>query len=340
MLLLAGDIGGTKTVLAIFSSESGPHTPLVEATFPSAAYPNLEAIGREFLGQAGMPAERGCFGVSGPVMRPPQAGGAGMAQITNLPWVIEEGNLSSALGLRSAHLLNDLEAIACGIPILSPDDLHTLNRGDPDPHGAIAVIAPGTGLGEAYLTWEGEETKGRYRAHPSEGGHADLAPHTSLQLDLVRYLLSRFGHASCERALSGMGLPNIYAFLKETGREEEPEWLAEKLTTVSDPTPIIAGAALDEANPCPICDTTLELFVTLLGAEAGNLALKVLASGGVYVAGGIPRHILPALKRGSFIEAFQDKGRMSGLLERMPVHVVLNRKVGLMGAAAHGLEMQ
>lgn len=340
MLLLAGDIGGTKTVLAVFSSESGPHTPLVEATFPSAAYDSLEAIGREFLGQVSMPVERGCFGVSGPVMRPSQVGGAGMAQITNLPWVIEEGNLRSDLGLRSAHLLNDLEAIACGIPILSPDDLHTLNRGEADPHGAIAVIAPGTGLGEAYLTWEGEGAAARYRAHPSEGGHADLAPHTPLQLELVRYLMERFGHVSCERACSGMGLPNIYAFLKETGRAEEPEWLAEKLTGASDATPVIASAALDEARPCPICQITLDLFVSLLGAEAGNLALKVLASGGVYLAGGIPPRILPALNAGSFMGTFRDKGRMGDLLERMPVYVVLNRQVGLMGAAAHGLEMQ
>jgi len=331
MLLLAGDIGGTKTVLAVFSSDLGPHQPLAEATFPSPAYDSLEAIARQFLGQVSMPVERGCFGVSGPVME-------GMAQITNLPWVIEETSLCSTLGLRSAHLLNDLEAIACGIPILSPDDLHTLNRGDPDPNGAIAVIAPGTGLGEAYLTWEGEGTTGRYRAHPSEGGHADLAPHTPLQLELVRYLLERFGHASCERALSGMGLPNIYAFLKETGRAEEPEWLAEQLTRASDATPVIAGAALDETRPCPICRTTLDLFVALLGAEAGNLALKVLATGGVYLAGGIPPRILPALSDGAFLSTFQDKGRMSGLLERMPVHVVLNRKVGLMGAAAHGLE--
>jgi len=332
MLLLAGDIGGTKTTLAIFSSDSGPHTPLAEATFPSAAYASLEAIGQEFLGRVSMPVECGCFGVSGPVM-------SGMAQITNLPWVIEESNLCSVLGLGAAHLLNDLEAIASGIPILSSDDLHTLNQGQPEPHGAIAVIAPGTGLGEAYLTWEGEGAAGRYRAHPSEGGHADLAPHTPLQLELVRYLMDRYGHVSCERVCSGMGLPNIYDFLRATGRAEEPEWLAEKLTTVSDPTPVIAGAALDEATPCLICRTTLDLFVALLGAEAGNLALKVLATGGVYLAGGIPRHILPALDAGSFMSAFADKGRMSGLVGRMPVHVVLNRKVGLMGAAAHGLAM-
>ena len=332
MLLLAGDIGGTKTTLAVFSSDAGPHNALVEATYPSTAYASLEAIGQEFLKQVNMPVERGCFGVSGPVM-------SGMAQITNLPWVIEESTLCSTLGLGAARLINDLEAIASGIPILSSDDLHTLNQGTVDPEGAIAVIAPGTGLGEAYLTWEGQGAHGRYRAHPSEGGHADLAPHSPLQLDLVRYLMERFGHVSCERACSGMGIPNIYDFLRGTERAEEPEWLAEKLTRVSDATPVIVGAAMDEARPCPICEMTLDLFVALLGAEAGNLALKVLATGGVYLAGGIPPRIVPALDRGSFIGAFQDKGRMRGLTERMPVHVVLNRQVGLMGAAACGLEL-
>jgi glucokinase len=325
MLLLAGDIGATKTELAVFSSQAG-RTPLAAATFPSAAYSGLEALVGEFLAQVRLPVEHAVFGVAGPVLE-------GRVSATNLPWEMEEVRLQAALGLRSVRLINDLEAMAWAIPHLEAADLYTLNPGRPAPGGTIAVIAPGTGLGEAFLTWNGT----RYRPYPSEGGHADFAPRSPLEADLWHYLHGRFGHVSYERLCSGRGLPNIYAFLKESGRASEPAWLTTRLRAVEDPTPVLIEAALG-VRRCEICVTALELFVSILGAEAGNLALKVLARGGVYLGGGIPPRILPALQQENFLEAFRSKGRMEGLLARIPVHVILNPRTGLLGAAFRGLE--
>ena len=326
-MLLAGDIGGTKTNLAVFSPEAGPKAPLAEATFPSGRYPSLEVIAQKFLAQVNLKVERASFGVAGPVA-------ASRATITNLPWVMEETQLQAALNLSSIWLLNDLAAIAHAVPWLEPANLHTLNVGQPAPDGAIAVIAPGTGLGEAFLTWDGT----RYRPHASEGGHADFAPANPFEVELLRYLQGRFGHVSYERVCSGRGLPNIYAYLKDSGYADEPDWLTEQLAAADDPTPVIVNAALDEERPCELCVATLNAFVSILGAEAGNLALKVLASGGVYLGGGIPPRILPALQQEWFMEAFRRKGRMSDLLARVPVHVILNPKVALLGAACYGLE--
>jgi glucokinase len=327
-MLLAGDIGGTKTNLAVFSPEDGPRAPLAEVTFPSADYPSLEALVFEFLAQVDLKVEQASFGVAGPVA-------AGRAEITNLPWVMEETQLREALNLSSVRLLNDLAAIAHAVPFLGPADLHTLNVGQPTPGGAIAVIAPGTGLGEAFLTWDGT----RYRPHASEGGHADFAPTNSFEVELLRYLQDRFQHVSYERVCSGRGLPNIYGYLKDSGYADEPVWLTKQLAAAGDPTPVIVNAALDSERPCELCVATLNAFVSILGAEAGNLALKVLASGGVYLGGGIPPRILPTLEQKPFREAFRHKGRMSDLLARVPVHVILNPKVALLGAACHGLEL-
>lgn len=327
-MLLAADIGGTKTDLAVFSPEAGPRAPLAEARFPSADYPSLEALVREFLSQMDVKVERASLGVAGPVV-------AGRATITNLPWVMEEEQLQAALHLSSVRLLNDLNAIAHAVPFLESADLHTLNEGQPTPDGAIAVVAPGTGLGEAFLTWDGAS----YRPHASEGGHADFAPNNVLEADLLRYLQGRFQHVSYELVCSGRGLPNIYAFLKDSGYSGEPAWLAERLAGADDPTPVIVNAALDGEKPCELCVATLNTFVSILGAEAGNLALKVLASGGVYLGGGIPPRILPALGQDHFMQAFRSKGRLSDLLARMPVHVILNPKAALLGAACHGLEL-
>lgn len=326
MLLLAGDIGATKATLAIVSSEIGPRAPLVEVTYSSARYAGLEAILDEFLTQARLPVERVSLGVAGPVV-------AGRAMITNLGWVVEEAQLREALKLSSVWMVNDLVAIAYAVPFLEPADVHPLNVGEPVAGGSIAVIAPGTGLGEAFLTWDGT----RYHAHPSEGGHTDFAPTTPLQIELLRYLQARFEHVSYERVCSGIGLPNIYVFLKDSGYAPEPSWLAERLVTAGDPTPIIAQAALDRERPCELCRAALDMFVEILGAEAGNLALKVWATGGVYLGGGIPRRILPALENGRFLAAFRDKGRLSESLARMPIHVILNPKTALLGAAYYGL---
>ncbi len=225
MILLAGDIGGTKTDLAVFSSEGGLRSPVAEATFSSADYPSLEALVQEFLSKVRLSVETASFGVAGPVV-------AGRAKITNLPWQIEEERLGKTLRLSRVRVVNDLDAVAHAIPLLEPADLETVSSGGPAPGGAIAVIAPGTGLGEAFLTWDGK----RYRAHPSEGGHADFAPTNARELDLLRFLQARFEHVSYERVCSGRGLPNIYGYLKETGHAEEPAWLARRLETIADPT--------------------------------------------------------------------------------------------------------
>ena len=326
-MLLAGDIGGTKTTLALFDSEHGPRSPLEEQIFPSGDYGKLEDIIVEFLAPKDVSVGRAVFGVAGPVVD-------GRAAITNLPWTLDEKELARVLRVDAVHLLNDLQAIAYGISLLQGGDLETLNLGSPDPQGVIAVIAPGTGLGESFVCRDGSD----YRAYPSEGGHTDFAPSTAQEVELLRFLQTKMEHVSYERVCSGMGIPNIYQFLKETGGAEEPPWLREKLSSADDPTPIIVNAALDAEDPCEICQTALFLFVSILGAEAGNLALKVLATGGVYLAGGMPPRILPVLKDGRFMNAFTNKGRLSGLLTRVPVHVILAPAIALMGAASYGME--
>jgi glucokinase len=290
----------------------------------------LEAIVREFLADVNLPVDRACFGVAGPVV-------AGTAQVTNLPWKMNEVGLKQAFGWTAARLLNDLDSVAYAVPILEPGDLHTLNAATPVAHGNIAVIAPGTGLGEAFLTWEGT----RYRAHASEGGHASFAPSNQLEIGLLNYLRERMGHGhvSFERVCSGLGIPNIYDYLKESGYAEEPSWLADALATAADPTPVIMNSALGQGQPCELAIATLKTFVAILGAEAGNLALKVLSTGGVYLGGGIPPRIISALVDPAFLEAFRSKGRFRELLEKMPVHIILNPKAALLGAASYGLTM-
>ena len=326
-MLLAGDIGGTNTRLGVYSKEKGPREPIVERTFPSGQFLSLEMLAGEFLAQANQDVEHAVFGVAGPVV-------SGQAAITNLPWVVDRAQLKEKLNVQSVILLNDLEAIAQGVPLLEPEDLYTLNKGEPTPGGTKAVIAPGTGLGEAFLIWDGS----RYRAYTSEGGHADFAPTNPLESNLLRSLQAKWGHVSYERICSGIGLPNIYAYLRDSGHAEEPAWLAEQLAAAADPTPVIVNAALDEKASCELCKATLTLFISVLGAEAGNMALKVLATGGVYLGGGIPPRILPALKQKVFMQAFLNKGRFSDLLNNIPVYVILNPKIALIGAAFYGLD--
>jgi glucokinase len=325
-MLLAGDIGGTKTTLGLFPLRGDTMTPKAEATFPSAKYPDLEAVVREFLAKNPASVGYASFGVAGPVIK-------GRARITNLPWVIEEKALAASFHISGAHLINDLEAIATSVPFLSRAGAATLNRGSPDPRGPVAVIAPGTGLGEAFIIRDGS----RYRVHPSEGGHADFAPTNKSQAELLKYLLERSDHVSYEDVCSGIGIRNIHEFFEETSLPETPSFHAKELEA-EDPVPIIAESALSKDQRCDTCSATFDTFVSILGAEAGNLGLKVLATGGVYVGGGIPRKVLPLLKNGSFMQSFTRKGRMSQLVSRMPVHVILNERLGLLGAARSGSE--
>jgi glucokinase len=328
MMLLAGDIGGTKTNLAIFSSADTLRTPVREATFPSAQYASLELLVRDFLAQEDYQIQKACFGVAGPVI-------AGKAKITNLPWIMNEQTLQQELGIPTVHLLNDLVATASGVPLLQADDLHTLNAGQPVKHGTLAVIAPGTGLGEAFLTWDGTH----YRTSPSEGGHVDFAPKNAFEIELLRYMLTRSDHVSYEQVCSGMGLPHIYRYLRDVALLDEPEQLAQQIADLEDPTPLIVRSALESNAPSPRCVATLEMFVSILGAEAGNLMLKVLATGGIYLGGGIPPRILSFLRSDHFSSAFRHKGRFSDLLSVVPLHVITNARLALLGAAYYGFTM-
>jgi glucokinase len=325
-MILAGDIGGTKTVLAIYAEDRTRQTPLKKARFASRDYPSLGAIVAEFFADGRPDLARASFGVAGPVQ-------LGVAHITNLPWVVDAVELSKQIQV-PVRLLNDLTAIAHAIPFLSPADLETLNPGVPVKKGVLGVIAPGTGLGEAFLTWVGN----RYHPHASEGGHSGFSPANELQVELIQFLQSRFGHVSFERVCSGSGLPNLYAFLKESGRYPEPGWLREALALAADSTPVIVQTGME--NRSAICVATLDLFADIIGNEAGNLALKVLATGGIYLAGGMPGRILPWLRKPDFIQAFTQKGRFTEMLNNVPVHVVLNPETALIGAANHGFEAE
>lgn len=323
-MLLAGDIGGTKTVLALFSNENGPHYPLYESRYESARYSSLLDIIVEFMEASGVRPGAAAIAIAGPVRD-------NRVQVTNLPWTIDGYTIGRVLGGISVSLINDLEAIANAIPMLEADDLINVKPGDRDPRGPIAVLAPGTGLGEAFLFWDGH----RYRAIPSEGGHTDFAPANPLELELLAFLQPRLGHVSYERVCSGIGIPNLFYFLVQSGRYEIPDWLVSSLEGVEDQTPVIVQAALDGTSE--ICLATLDLFLGILGSEAGNLVLQVLASGGVYLGGGIPPRILTSFKRPVFTNAFSDKGRFTDFLKQVPIDVIVNPKAALFGAANYGL---
>jgi glucokinase len=325
-MLIAGDIGGTKTDLAIYSSESGPHVPLAQTEVRSADYPSLQAIVAEFLAQTKMAVNVASFDVAGPVMN-------GHVKITNLPWVMDEDSLARDLNIESVYLMNDLEAVARAVPVLRATDLLTINEGEPVEKAPIAVIAPGTGLGESFLTWDGSG----YVAHSSEGGHVDFAPTNELQIRLLRYLLARFGRAGVERVCSGIGVPNIYGFLRDDEKIPERPEVAQLIASAKDQTKAIVAAAFDARNPSELCRATIDLFASILGAEAGNLALKVFATGGVYIAGGVALHALDALKDPAFMQAFTNKGRFKDLMSRIPIYVITAR-AALVGAASYGLE--
>jgi glucokinase len=326
-MLIAGDIGGTKTDLAIFSNETGPFVPLAETKVQSADYPSLEDIVKQFLAKEKKSVDQACFAVAGPVF-------AGRVKATNLPWVIEQASLAEDLNInrQSVQLINDLEAIAHAVPILRPSDVETINAGAPVPKGAIGVIAPGTGLGESFLTWDGS----RYLPHSSEGGHADFAPTDERQIRLLEYMLKKFDHVSFEHVCSGIGIPNIYDFLREVEGIPQDQTVTNGIDSAPDRTAAIVGHALERGNQSELCAATVEMFVSILAAEAANLALKVMSTGGVYIAGGVAAHTLAALKQPRFMQSFSRKGRFSELMARIPIHVVVS-PAGLAGAAAYGL---
>jgi len=325
-MLIAGDIGGTKTDLAIYAIETGPHAPLAETEVHSADYPNLQAAVTEFLEQTKISVDVACFDVAGPVID-------GHVKTTNLPWVMDELTLARDLNLKAVHLLNDLEAVALSVPALRPQDILTINKGEPVENSPIAIIAPGTGLGESFLTWNGSQ----YVAHGSEGGHSDFAPTDERQIRLLEYLLPRFGHVGVERVCSGIGVPNIYEFLRDKeGILEQPE-VARLIASAKDHTKVIVNAALNPANPSKLCRATVDMLVSILASEAGNLGLKVLATGGLYIAGGVALHLVSLLQQPQFMETFTRKGRFKDLMERMPIHIITTR-AALLGAATFGLQ--
>ena len=319
-LVLAGDIGGTKTNLALFSVHGEKLRSESFRSFPSKRYSGLEPVLQEFLAVDKHSIDSACFGIAGPVVD-------GKVKTPNLPWMVDSSGLSHSLKLDSVGLLNDLEATAYGIFTLENEEFHTLNEGIMRHSGNKALIAAGTGLGQAILYDDGCH----FRPLASEGGHGDFAPRNDLEIELLRYLIGRFRHVSYERVLSGPGLFNIYRFFKENRGLEEPKWLTERLSTGDDPNAVITKAAL--ANEAEICVKMLDLFVSLYGAEAGNLALRAKSVRGLYVGGGIAPKILDKLKDGTFMRSFVDKGRYADLLAAIPVQVVLNDQAALRGAA-------
>ena len=327
-MLVAGDIGGTKTDLALFSSEGGVHAPVAQDRLHSADYPSLQAMVKQFLSRAEKPIDSACFAVAGPVIN-------GRVKTTNLPWVIDEPSVAQSLNLnvKSVRLINDLEAIARAVPTLRPSDVCTINPGEAVEGGAIAVIAPGTGLGESFLTWDGI----RYTAYPSEGGHSDFAPADERQVRLLEYMLKRFDHVSFEHVCSGIGIPHIYRFLRDKESLPEDAEMTAVIDSAADPSVPIITKALDAEHPSKLCAATIDCFASILAAEAGNLAVKFLATGGVYIAGGVATHTLPLIKEPAFMRRFTRKGRFAEFMSRIPLHVVV-APAGLAGAAVCGLE--
>lgn len=318
-MILVGDIGGTNTRLAFVDVQDGHLKPVVQERFPSRSSSNLDEIVRGFVAAHDLRVSHACFGIAGPIRH-------NRCEATNLAWVVDGQQLANEVGLQAVWLINDLEANAYGIAALEAEDFVTLNTGEPDAEGNAAVLAAGTGLGEAGLYWDGKQ----HCPFACEGSHVEFGPRNDLQVELLRYLLTRFAHVSWERLVSGPGLYNLYMFLRDTGRGEEPAWLKDEIRQGDSPA-VISSAALE--GKAEICVQALDLFVSLYGAEAGNLALKVMATGGVYVGGGIAPKILDKLATPTFMQAFTAKGRMKPLLEAIPVRVILNDDAALLGAA-------
>jgi glucokinase len=322
-MILAGDIGGTNARLAYFQAQDGHLTVAAEGVFPSRGHSGLDEIVAQFVKSQSQRPDVACFGVAGPVRN-------GKVETSNLPWTVEASRLAAELQLPSAILINDLEANAWGIASLGENDLVALNRVKGTPSGNQAVISAGTGLGEAGLYWDGKS----YDIFACEGGHTDFAPRTELEIELLRFLTARFGHVSYERIVSGPGLVNVYQFFRDTHRGEEPAWLTEEFAH-GDAAAAISRAAV--GGKSPLAEHALDLWISIYGAEAGNLALKLMATGGVYLGGGIAPKLATKLAGPLFMQAFLSKGRMQPLLESIPVRIITNDKIALFGAARYAL---
>ncbi len=327
-LLLAGDIGGTKTVLALVAEREDGAQVVAEATFPSREYGSLEAVIAAFRATHPGAVNRAAFSVAGPVI-------GGEAHITNLPWCLREPHLADGLGVERVLLLNDLKATAYALPHLRAEQVTQILPGDADPCGVRAVVAVGTGLGEAMLV----PGRDGYVALPTEGGHTDFAPRNALQRRLLAELQRVYRHVSYERVCSGNGIANLYRFLAQRAPQPPPAWLAARLAAGGDVTPALVDAGTRKEAGCPVCRRTLRLLAAILGAEAGNAALRTLATGGVYLGGGIPPRILSILRGRAFREGFLQKGPMSRLMSSIPVFVILEPRAALLGAARYGMEM-
>lgn len=318
-MILAGDIGSTKSNLAYFKIRKHGPQPIIEQTLPSREFTSLPELLSKFISRHRLKVADACLFIAGPVTNQ-------HCQTTNLPWIVDANRLSEELNLPVIWLINDLEANAHGTAELTPADFGVLNEGSAEAAGNQAIISAGTGLGEAGMVWDGTQ----HVLFACEGGHADFAPTDASQVGLLRYFLKEHEHVSYELVLSGVGLNNIYRFLRDSGRYEEPAWLTSELAQ-SDPAATISWAALD--NTSKLCEQALNVFVTIYGAEAGNLALKIMAMGGIFVGGGIAPKIAGKRTVPFFMKAFADKGRMRELLESLPVNVIINEKTALLGAA-------
>jgi glucokinase len=318
-MFLAGDIGGTKTNLAVYAYHDGVLEAQKTASFASKDHATLAEIVRAFLG-ADSAIRRACFGVAGPVK-------GGRVEVTNLPWVVDAAALQAELDFQQVSLLNDLEANAYGIATLLPSELISINpEADLMQVGNRALIAAGTGLGEAGLMWDGVA----HRPFSSEGGHSSFAPNDPIGDELLTFLRKEHGHVSWERVLSGMGMRNLYRFFRQRSGQPEPAWLTEQLAK-GDLAAVVTKAGL--ANQDPVCVDAVDCFTRNYGAEAGNLGLKMLALGGIYIGGGIAPKMMAKMQSSIFLDAFNHKGRMSPLLRSTPVHVIMNDKTALQGAA-------
>ncbi|MDQ3755021.1 MAG: glucokinase [Acidobacteriota bacterium] len=320
-MILAGDIGGTKTNVALFEVTDGNlSAPMAQKSFPSGKYDSLDKILEEFIAENHPQVTHACFGIAGPVVE-------GRVETPNLAWIISDKTLAQTIGVERVGLINDLEATAHGIETLKDSQLFTLNEGEGRRAGHRGLIAAGTGLGMAGIFWDGQD----YHPIASEGGHMDFAPRNEIEIELLRYLTEKFnGHVSYERALSGPGLFNIYNFLRDQNFAEEPDWLAAEINS-GDKTAAVSKAAL--SGKSELAREALDMFVEIYGAMAGNLALLMKATGGLFIGGGIAPKLLDKLKDGAFMSAFKDKGRLSSLVASVPVYVILDDKTALYGAA-------